>query len=268
VQSAWSFCLALRARGLGTTWTTLHLRERDAMAELLGIPPGVTQVVLLPVAWTIGTDFKPVPRRPAAEVTYLDRWGFTSERPVSDGWARFDDGPGVTVEVDVDAPPAAVWPHVVDIGLPARLGTELASAEWLDGGGPAAGARFEGRNHIEGRDGAEGSSWTTVNHVVDHDPPRRFAWHTSDVERPGARWCFELEPLGFGGHQTRLRQHVTLGPGPSGTSAMIEARPEREQRTIARRRQQLIANMQRTVDGIKALAEGSASPAAPSRVEP
>jgi nitroreductase len=258
IQAAWSFCLALRARGLGTAWTTLHLRERDAMAALLGIPAGVTQVVLLPVAYTVGTDFKPVRRRPAAEITYLDRWGFTNEHPADGGggWARLADGPGVVVEVDIDARPERVWPFVTDIALPARLGTELVGAAWLDGGAPAVGARFEGRNRIEGA-----AEWTTTCHVVEHEPPRRFAWHVSDVDRPGARWSFELEPLGFGGRQTRLRQQVVLGPGESGTSAMIAARPDLEARTLRRRREQLIGNMQRTVDGIKALAEDTDAPA-------
>lgn len=76
LPAVWSFMLALRARGLGSAWTTFHLsRERD-VAEILGIPyDEVTQVALLPVAYTIGTDFKPAPRTPAEEVTYLDRWG-------------------------------------------------------------------------------------------------------------------------------------------------------------------------------------------------
>jgi len=50
VQAAWSFQLALRARGLGSTWTTLHLRHAAEVGELLGIPDGVTQVSLIPVA--------------------------------------------------------------------------------------------------------------------------------------------------------------------------------------------------------------------------
>ena len=74
IQSAWSFCLALRARGLGSAWTTLHLSKAKEFAELLGIPDGVTQVVLLPVAWTIGTEFKPASRRPASEIVWFDRW--------------------------------------------------------------------------------------------------------------------------------------------------------------------------------------------------
>jgi nitroreductase len=67
IQAAWSFQLAARARGLGTCWTTLHLkRERDA-AEILGIPyDDVQQVALITVGYTLGTDFKPA-RRGALE---------------------------------------------------------------------------------------------------------------------------------------------------------------------------------------------------------
>src|ERR1700759_1056096 len=74
VQAAWSFQLALRARGLGSCWTTLHLRHADEVAELLGIPAGFTQVALIPVAYTKGTDFKPAKRGPVAEITHFDRW--------------------------------------------------------------------------------------------------------------------------------------------------------------------------------------------------
>jgi nitroreductase len=75
IPAAWSFMLALRSRGLGTAWTTIHLgREREA-AELLGIPDDVMQIALLPVAYTIGTDFKPAKRRPVEDVTYWNRWG-------------------------------------------------------------------------------------------------------------------------------------------------------------------------------------------------
>jgi nitroreductase len=74
VQAAWSFQLALRARGLGSTWTTLHLRHAKEVGDLLGIPAGVTQVSLIPVAYTKGTDFKPAKRAPVSEITHWDRW--------------------------------------------------------------------------------------------------------------------------------------------------------------------------------------------------
>jgi nitroreductase len=75
IPAAWSFMLALRSRGLGSAWTTLHLAYEKDAAALLGIPDTVAQVALLPVAYTIGDDFKPARRKPAAEVTYWNQWG-------------------------------------------------------------------------------------------------------------------------------------------------------------------------------------------------
>jgi len=75
VQAVWSFMLALRARGLGSCWTTGHLNREEQMAELLGIPKQrFTQVGLFPVAYTRGTDFKPAWRRPASEVLRWNRF--------------------------------------------------------------------------------------------------------------------------------------------------------------------------------------------------
>jgi len=75
VPAAWSFQLALRSRGLGSAWTTLHLYQHETVAELLGIPDDVTQVALLPVAYTKGVDFKPAKRRPVQEMTHWNAWG-------------------------------------------------------------------------------------------------------------------------------------------------------------------------------------------------
>jgi len=72
--AVWSFQLALRARGLGSTITTLHLACEQEAAELLGIPDDVMQVALLPVAYTRGTDFKPAKRPPVAGITHWNRW--------------------------------------------------------------------------------------------------------------------------------------------------------------------------------------------------
>jgi nitroreductase len=67
--AVWSFMLALRSRGMGSAWTTIHLHQEAQMAELLGIPPEYTQVGLFPVAYTVGTDFQPASRRPVREVS-------------------------------------------------------------------------------------------------------------------------------------------------------------------------------------------------------
>jgi nitroreductase len=78
MPGVWSFQLALRSRGLGSAWTTLHLDSAADAAELLGIPEGVTQVALLPVAYTKGTDFKPARRAPIREQVYWNAWGRTA----------------------------------------------------------------------------------------------------------------------------------------------------------------------------------------------
>lgn len=78
IPAAWSFMLALRSRGLGSAWTTLHLFKEKEAAELLGIPyDQISQIALLPVAYTVGTDFKPAARPPVEGITYWDNWGST-----------------------------------------------------------------------------------------------------------------------------------------------------------------------------------------------
>ena len=74
LPAAWSLMLALRARGLGSAWTTLHLRYEQEVAEILDIPAGVTQAALLPVAYFKGEDFKPARRTPAREITFWNSW--------------------------------------------------------------------------------------------------------------------------------------------------------------------------------------------------
>jgi nitroreductase len=75
IPAGWSFLLALRSRGLGSVWTTMHLAKEREVGELLGIPPTVTQAALFPVAYTIGTDFRPAARPPAETITCWDEWG-------------------------------------------------------------------------------------------------------------------------------------------------------------------------------------------------
>lgn len=76
----WSFSLALRARGLGSAWTSFHLAHEKETAQLLGIPDGFTQAALLPVAYTIGSDFTPAKRRPVEEITYWNEWDNTASQ--------------------------------------------------------------------------------------------------------------------------------------------------------------------------------------------
>jgi nitroreductase len=75
LPAVWSFMLALRSRGLGSVWTSLHLVKEKEAAALLGIPEDITQVALIPVGYTIGEDFNPARRPPVEGITYWDTWG-------------------------------------------------------------------------------------------------------------------------------------------------------------------------------------------------
>jgi nitroreductase len=72
--AVWSFQLALRSRGLGSVLTTLHLNLEKEAADLLAIPDNVSQVALLPVAYTVGTDFKVASRPDADTITSWNTW--------------------------------------------------------------------------------------------------------------------------------------------------------------------------------------------------
>ncbi|OKH83784.1 nitroreductase [Mycobacterium sp. SWH-M3] len=77
LPAVWSFMLALRSRGLGSAWTTLHLLgegEKQA-ADVLGIPfDQYAQAGLFPIAYTKGTDFKKAKRLPAEQFAHWDTW--------------------------------------------------------------------------------------------------------------------------------------------------------------------------------------------------
>jgi nitroreductase len=73
--ATWSFMLALRSRGLGSVWTSFHLFYEEEAAAILGIPYAkVMQAALLPVAYTLGTEFKPARRRPLETMVHWDGW--------------------------------------------------------------------------------------------------------------------------------------------------------------------------------------------------
>jgi nitroreductase len=77
MPAAWNFCLALRSRGLGTCWTTLHLfgNGERAAAEVLDIPyDDYSQVGMFPIAYTLGVDFKPARRLDPERVTHWNDW--------------------------------------------------------------------------------------------------------------------------------------------------------------------------------------------------
>jgi len=252
IQSAWSFMVALRARGLGTVWTTMYLNEADAVAELLDLPDEVTQICLFPVAYTVGTDFKATSRRyPARDITYFDRYGRTLAEGRSEP-RSIVDGPGQLVEIDIKARPEIVWEFVSDVNLSAEFSEEFQGGEWDDPDGDSGvGSTFTGHNKHP-----QVGEWSTTSHVTVWDPPREFAWSVADPEAPAAQWRFTVEKVPGG---SRLRYHVRLGPGRSGLTPAIEAMPDKEARIVAGRQREHQQNMQRVIEGIKEKAETQAA---------
>lgn len=75
MPATWSFMLAARERGLGTAWTSLHLMYEREAAELLGIPyDRVTQLALITIGYSKGTEFKVAPRAALDQVVHWDAW--------------------------------------------------------------------------------------------------------------------------------------------------------------------------------------------------
>jgi len=75
IPATWSFMLAARSRGLGTSLTSYHLFFEREAAEVLSIPyEQIMQTALIPVAYTIGDTFKPAVRKPLDKVLHWNRW--------------------------------------------------------------------------------------------------------------------------------------------------------------------------------------------------
>ncbi len=177
-------------------------------------------------------------------------WAPTRRATSKRSMVKYADGPATSVEVHIGAPVSVVWPLLCDINLPGRFSEEFVRAEWLEDG-PAIGATFRGHNRHE-----VVGEWSVVCTVTALEPERVFEWTVGDVDSRAARWRFDLDPTGDGG--STLRFSAEMGPGPSGLTPAIERMPEREEDIVARRLGEWTANMQRTIDGIKDLAETAA----------
>jgi len=162
---------------------------------------------------------------------------------------KYADSPSTSVEVLIAQAPAVVWPVITDINVPASFSVEFQRAEWIDNG-PAVGATFRGynRHKVVGE-------WNVVCTVTAMTSEQVFEWTVGDVEFKAARWRFDLEEAEGG---SLLRFSAEMGPAPSGLSQAIENMPDREEEIVARRLSEWTDNMQRTIEGIRDLAESSA----------
>lgn len=148
----------------------------------------------------------------------------------------------VTQRVACDVPTA--WKLVTDIHLPARCSSELQSVEWLgDADGVEVGARFRGTNQNEAM-----GSWQTECEIVEVEEGRRWVWNVLGPDGPVATWAFEVEPTSDG---ALIRQWARMGPGSSGLTHAINARPELEGRIVAKRLAEWQQSMQTNLDCLR-----------------
>ncbi len=75
LPAAWSLMLALRARHIGSTWTSLLASRQEEVAEILGMPEGTINLVMLPAGYMKGAVLKKAERQPARQITFVDAWG-------------------------------------------------------------------------------------------------------------------------------------------------------------------------------------------------
>lgn len=158
-----------------------------------------------------------------------------------------DRTPPIAVETDIAAAPSAVWELVSDIELPARFSDEFVGAEWTEP--PGLGARFEGRN-----DRGDIGGWKTVCTVTAWSPGQAFEWTVGDVDAPTAVWRFDIAETTDG---SNLTMTARLGAGRSFLRAIVRRYPDQGERLVARRMEEWRVNMRATVEGVRALLEGS-----------
>ena len=68
--------LTLRARGIGSSWTTVHLQDayKERIHELFELPSGYTLGVFLPCGYDTGEDFKPAMRPSVAGSLHWEKF--------------------------------------------------------------------------------------------------------------------------------------------------------------------------------------------------
>lgn len=109
-----------------------------------------------------------------------------------------------TATTEIVAPIEVVWDLVSDITRVGEWSVECRSCEWLGGAtGPAAGARFRGRNR------RNAAPWTRTCEVLAVEPPHRFVWRTLPTRLlpDSTEWAFELTE---DGDHTRLTESMRV----------------------------------------------------------
>lgn len=111
-----------------------------------------------------------------------------------------------SVSAQIDAEPDRVWRLVTDVTRMGEWSPECYRCEWVDGAGPAIGARFRGHNRWGPM------RWRTVSEVVACEPGREFAFLARHWTGATTRWTYRFEPADGG---TRVTESYETLEGPT-----------------------------------------------------
>lgn len=107
-----------------------------------------------------------------------------------------------TASVHIDAPPEKVWALVSDVTRMGEWSSEVHEAAWTEGAtGPAAGARFRGRNE---------RGWDEYT-VTASEPGTEFSFVVGTPEEPLMLWRYQLTPIAGGTDVTETWESVRSG---------------------------------------------------------
>ncbi|NNC79769.1 MAG: SRPBCC family protein [Acidimicrobiales bacterium] len=157
---------------------------------------------------------------------------------------RMADKPTVSVETVIDAPADVVYEVVSNLEVMGSMGTEFQRGEWATGRPGTLGSTFVGYNR------RNENEWSTTSRVVAAEPGRAFGWDVlvGDTDEALASWHFTMRQVPDG---TEVVYTATMGPGPSGLTAVIDKRPDDEEEIIDARLKMHQENMVKTLEGIR-----------------
>ena len=143
--------------------------------------------------------------------------------------------------IQIQAPPEKVYAMLSDVTRMGEWSPECVKAEWIEGAtGPAVGARFKGSN----KKGIV--RWSTKPTVTVADPGREFTFETGKPGKEDTRWSYRFAPKDGGTELTESFEALRYG-----TFFKIIDPPKR-------RKPQLQAAIETTLERIKQAAEGTA----------
>lgn len=143
--------------------------------------------------------------------------------------------------VVIDRSPEDVYDMVADVTHMGDWSPVCTSCWWVEGDGPAVGARFGGRNETPER------TWETTCQVVAADRGREL---TFVVEGAQTRWSYTFAPVAGG---TEVTESWELGD--RGRAVFAERFGSEADATLADRQAKARTGMATTLTALKAAAE-------------